>query len=207
MIICEEYAAMDLNMSHIVIWPISLVSGSTVIYITSQIVNSDYIINVMLNLRNPHNGQLYLSSKVYSTQCPRCKVNNFSDCEHDVFMPRYFDKERVEIVTNLMKGYQEIFKREIRNEQIQNELKKCFDPQQVALLNHPDQEYDQDNLQPEVYIVIDPNAGGETSRYAIVSFITEDVKMVNSSETRKCLIVSKSRIIYFFIYFLFILII
>lgn len=185
----EEYAAMDLEMSHIVVWPISLVAGSTMIYITSQVVDKGSIINIMLNLRNPNNNQLYYSSKVYSTQCPKCRVYGFSDCEHDVFMPAYFDKRRADMVNALMKGYQEIWMREIRNESVEESTKKCFDSQQLALMNHADNEYFQETIHDEVYVLIDPNAGGITSRYAIVSFVTDKIKMPNSSETRMSLIV------------------
>ena len=191
---------MDLEMSHIVIWPISLVAGSTIIYITSQVVNKDSIINVMLNLRNHHNNQLYYASKVYSTQCPKCRVYGFSDCEHDVFMPAYFDKRRADIVNALMKGYQEILMREIRNEAVEESVKKCFDLQQLSLMNHPDYEYFQETIHDEVYVVVDPNASGITSRYAIVSFITDKIKMPNISETRMSLVVwlneNKKKIIF-----------
>lgn len=180
---------MDIRMSHIVIWPISLVSGSTVIYITSQVVSRDSIINVMLNLRNPHSNQLYFSSKVYSTQCPSCKANNFADCEHDVIMPTYFDRTRFAMVSALMKGYRDIYRREIRNEQVSDRFTKCFDMLQLNIMYRPENEYYSEIQHPEVYVMIDPSAGGTTSSFAIVSFITAPVTMPGTNESRMCLIV------------------
>jgi hypothetical protein len=187
---------MDIRMSHIVIWPISLVHGSTIIYITSQVVNKDSIINTMLSLRKPNTGQLCYSSKVYSTQCPRCKINNFKDCEHDVFMPRYFDKERTVMVHLLMRNNPQIFQQEIRNEYVQDELRSCFDSVHTHQLLKSNNEYNQKTQHEFVYVVVDPSAGGKNSRYAIISFVTDRIKIPNSSETRMCLIVC----IYYFHY-------
>lgn len=162
---------MSLNISEVVIWPISLVSGSSVFYITSQVVKSDSIINLMIHLRDPDTNLLLYSSKIYSTICPRCRVHGIKDCKHDVFMPRYFDKDRMTMVKLLTKN-RDVYQREIRNEYMDSNIQSCFDERVVRVMLDPKHIFmDTSQAAKEVFILIDPSAGGKTSRYAIMSFI------------------------------------
>jgi len=162
---------MDITVSETVVWPISLISGSAIIYITSQIVKNDSIINLMLNLRNPETQELMYSSKVYQTICPRCRVHGIKDCPHDVFMPRYFDKERA-LMVKLLNRNQSVYQREIRNEFVDNSVRDAFDIESINLLNDKRHQYSQDGKEiKETFVVIDPAAGGKSSCYAIMSFI------------------------------------
>jgi hypothetical protein len=189
---------MPFRISEIVIWPISLVHGSSVFYITSQIVKSDSILHLMINLKHPDTHENMYSSRVYSTICPRCRIHGIQDCKHDIFMPRYFDKQRALMTRLLMQSKNnETYQREIRNEYVEPSIKSCFDPKTINILMRPEHEYVEYPQQNEVFVVIDPAAGGEYSRYAIVSFITPTIIHPEDKYPSKILVVCYH---YFFYY-------
>lgn len=182
---------MPLPMSEIVVWPISLVNGSTVIYISSQVVKRDSVINELISLRHPNTGRPMVASKTYSTMCPRCKLHNYTKCPHDVFMPQYFDAHRMLLTTMIMRRNPEVYRREVRNEYTEQQLKHPFDHENVDKMLDASQHYGANPAGlKEVYVVIDPAAGGIGSRYAIVSLLLCTVTTAENMYQQTQLVVS-----------------
>lgn len=182
---------MPLPMSEIVIWPISLVNGSTVIYISSQVVKRDSVINELISLRHPNTNRPMVASKTYSTMCPRCRLHNYTKCPHDVFMPQYFDSHRALLTTMIMRRNPDAYRREIRNEYTEQTLKHPFDHENVDKMLDPSQNCSSNHAGfKEVYVIIDPAAGGVSSRYAIISFILISVTSMDNAYPQERLVVS-----------------
>jgi hypothetical protein len=142
-------------------------------------------------LRHPETNLLMYKSRVYSTKCPRCRMQNIERCPHDIFMRLYFDKERALMVKLVMQSKNnDTYQREIRNEEVEASLKPAFYPQTIDTLMLPRHEYCDSSVEhKEVYVVVDPGAGGKSSCYAIVSFITPVTRSINDTYTQKILVV------------------
>jgi hypothetical protein len=69
-----------------------------------------------------------------------------------------------------MKRNKEAFQREIKNEYVELNLKSTFDHAMIEQMMDPRHDYsDKGTEHLQVYVIVDPAAGGVSSRYAIIS--------------------------------------
>lgn len=181
MIICEEAAAMDVNVFYEVVCPLLEMEVATLICISTLRGDQNFY-SKLLHLKD-ENGKGAFVVKDFKLVCQReeCKLNPY-DCWHSIHMiPPWQTRGKHQKVQLLMSGRPDLWVRETRGVEVEEyepvfdfgalkatigDEKKDFDPLEEPLIDY-------------VFIGVDPNGHG-TSEYAMISVFFVGAKAVVS---------------------------
>ena len=194
-VIGEELGYMPPDVVFQILGPI-LVRNRVKFAGITTINSSDNFLEPLAAAVYPHNGKHIMMSLNFDLVCDDCKKKGRAlQCKClAADIPAWQSAARHDKMAHLMKGNESIFLTEIKNVPINDLVTAAFNKNAVDWLRTPASIMNQPSLHSRViYTAVDPAAGGNTSRFAIVSAIYLNDRFIVSS--------SSSSFIYFFFWF------
>jgi hypothetical protein len=167
----EEFAFMDPRFYFQVIVP-TMLTGAAFVGITTLGDPSNFV-NDLIKLRRP-NGKLLFRVVALELVCERCRRNGQEmHCRHKMGeLPYWHSGAKHADVEKIMESRMGDFLRETRGLQPTSTNLPIFDKQSVERLLMKDNDFvDTEETFRHLFISVDPAAGGENSRFAVVSCV------------------------------------
>lgn len=169
-------AHVDPNIIYYVIAPILLVSGSAFIGITTLESTESNIVNKLLKVKLDNGSDLFVKLQV-ELICKDCKKLGKQDCKHTLGkIPHWQDQERLREVEKLMESEGGAFDQEVKGIVSTPNIQPVFPKESIdKFVNNI---YNKPIPFTRIFVTADPAAGGNRSKFAIVSCAYHNGKVI-----------------------------
>ena len=173
-IIAEELGVLPVGLIYNIVLPTMILAHTVFIGISSKPVDEDSPMYRLIAKRYPETGKRVIKSCIFTTICTSCRRKGRRDCQHDP-EDHWSSKEQSRKVEILMSDRRADYEREMRNEESTDKLvEAAFKKPDIDVLDQTANDYSQFQTFDQVYVGIDPAAGGQRSKAAAVSIATAD---------------------------------
>jgi hypothetical protein len=171
---------MNLNMFYRVVAPTLVRRGSVFVAISSR-AEKDNFFHRMMDLKYP-NGRHVFHNMEFKLVCEDCEAEGLADkCKHlEYELPWWQDKRRHGKLELMMQDSHDDYMREIRGVEVDSNVTPAFDHNYVTKLRDADRLIDLPITIRHVFVTVDPAAGGDRSKFAVVSCVYFDQKIMVS---------------------------
>lgn len=192
LVICEEFAHMDKSVWKRVVVP-TLITGAAMIGITTRGYDQFNFVTQLLKLKTSSGDPLFRHINI-DLCCDHCKrIGREDSCRHKMGeMPYWHDASMYKHIKEMFGDDEEAFLVETKGMEVESGINPAFDKAYLDKIFEKKNYVKEINYQKNVYIGIDPAAGGDRSKYAMVSAVYR--------EAEKDLVVKK---IFFYSFFFF----
>lgn len=160
---------------NVVIFPTMMLKDNVFIGISSRPVDENSPMYMMMRKVYPETGKPVIRTRVFGTVCGRCQRQGIRDCKHDL-EEAWSSQKQSHKVRLLMQDRKDMYLREMRNEDVGTNITPAFPPERVNALNNTKRDYHGTEEHDYVFVAIDPAAGGNKSKYAIISMLRVKVR-------------------------------
>jgi len=180
LVIGEELAHMDNAMYYKVIAP-TLSTGAGFIGITTKGEEDSNFVSQLIKVKKK-DGDLLFNVIDFEESCEKCKkLGKELTCKHlSGQIPPWQTQGDRDRVQTQMSGHNETYLLEMKGIQTNNLSRPAFSKISVERLREKECEFFIDRFYKNIFVSIDPAAGGDKSKYAIVSCIYNNHQMVVS---------------------------
>lgn len=164
----EELAILPIDLLLEAVFPTIQRKNTWVVGLSSAPLEEDSPMNMMINARYLDTNELIFNTRVFARICPSCRARGRTDCKHKVEVS-WSNQRQARKVAGLMAHHQNVFRVEILNEGSEPNIARAF-PDAIAT-PFIESEYTIHNTSQirQLFIGIDPSAGGNQSKFAIVT--------------------------------------
>ena len=170
---------MDPRLFFSVILPL-IVTGLVLIAITTLQKDESNFVNELVRQTKKSDGKPVINLLEFTDVCDSCKKRGKGvSCYHKRGnLPWWHKEEQHRDLEKLYKGREDDFLAEIKGVAGESTNSPAFNLQDLALMKDPSRIQVINSNQKHIYVSIDPAAGGNRSKYAIVTAIYDGQKMI-----------------------------
>jgi hypothetical protein len=191
----EEMGILPSSLIYTIVIPTLILAHTLLFGISSRPVDKNSPMFRLMDKKWPETGKPIIKTVVFTNLCDICRVRGLQNCNHAAEDP-WSNQQQNRKIQLLMSDKQSDWRREMRNEDVEDESEPAFSHDSVMFLGESKFEYSGNEEQYYAYISVDPAAGGAKSKYAIVSMIMPLVYHKKTDTRREQVVV---RILFSFI--------
>ena len=161
-----------------------LAADASFIGITTWSANINNFVNRLVDLKYPSGESVFNSVKLDQV-CERCKELGIgADCTHKMNeIPPWQNQQRHKDLKLILGDNEEAYLRETKGVQVNSGYLQIFETNDIK--NFRNRMFNAGTAHKVVYTAVDPNAGGRGSKFAVVSCVFYDGKMVVRERERE----------------------
>ena len=184
----EELAVLPKKLIYTIMIPTMVLAHTLFFGISSRPVDKNSPMFRLMDKKWPETGKPIIKSVIFNTICGSCRLRNLVDCNHEQEDP-WSNETQNKKVKYLMGDDKASWRREMRNEDVDDENEPAFPYEAVMALADSKWDFGGSEEQDYVFIGIDAAAGGAKSKYAVVSLIMPRVYNKKTKTYREQLVV------------------
>ena len=180
-VVLEEMAYIPVELVNKIVAPTLVRKGVKLLGITT-VSDADSFVGPMIDAKFPDGRSVFLTLN-FELVCSECKRAGTADtCKCLVGdIPYWQSTSQHEKLEILLKGHLETFMKELRGFAIDETVSPAFDAMSVKFLETPAAVMNSPELySPEIFVAVDPACNGKYSKFAIMSGIFIDNRMIVS---------------------------
>jgi len=197
----EELAVLPKKLIYNIMIPTMVLAHTLFFGISSRPVDKNSPMFRLMDKKWPETGKSIIKSIIFHTICESCRRRGMTNCDHEAEDPWSSELQNKK-VKYLMGDDKTSYRREMRNEDVDDENEPAFPYEAVMALGDYKWDFGGTEEQDYVYVGIDAAAGGAKSMYAFVSMIMPRVYHKKTRTYRRQLVVC----LFLLFYFIFIII-
>lgn len=183
-IIAEELGVLPVGLIYNIVLPTMILAHTVFIGISSKPVDEDSPMYRLIAKRYPETGKRVIKSCIFTTICASCRRRGMRNCQHDT-EDHWSSKEQSRKVELLMSDRRKDYEREMRNEESTDKLvSAAFNKADIDALDQTSNDFCDYVEIDYIYAAIDPAAGGERSKAAIMTIAVINGFLVVRTFTR-----------------------
>lgn len=142
----------------------------------------------LMDKKWPETGKPIIKTRVFGTICAPCRRRGIKNCPHGNEDP-WSNQQQNRKIELLMSDKKSTWQREMRNEDVEDDSEPAFIYESVMALAETKRDYGGSEKHSHIFTAIDPAAGGNQSKYAIISIVVVAVYDAKSQSKRTKLVV------------------
>lgn len=183
----EEFGILPASLVYTIMIPTMVLAYVIMIGISSRPVDKNSPMFSLMEKKWP-NGKPIIKTRIFISVCDACRRRGHKSCGHTP-EDHWSNPTQNKKIEYLMSDRSSVYQREMLNMDVGDGSEPAFDPHDLAFLDAEKNDYSGTGEAPYVYITIDPAAGGDKSKYAMVSVITPRVRSKRTKEINEYIVV------------------